>query len=267
LDFTLVIPAFNEASRIRATLEAYAPEMQAQDARLHIVVNGTEDDTEAIIRKEFLPRFSCIQLTVIPEQIGKGGALMRGFRDAETDLVGYVDADGSSPPEALFHLIEELGEAPGLIIGSRWMPESRIDIPQPWSRQLASRVFNLLVRILFGMKIHDTQCGAKVMHRSVIREVLPNIGSTQWAFDVELIFHARRLGYPIREVPVAWDDREGSKVRMGHSALQMTLALTRLRLLYSPLKGVVAAWDRGPGRRLYDKRLVRMKNIYRKSGQ
>ena len=232
MDFTLVIPAFNEASRIRATLDAYAPELQAHDALLHIVVNGTEDETEAIIREEYLPNYPCMKITVIPEQIGKGGALMRGFRDAETPLVGYVDADGSSPPEALYSLIEELGETPGLMIGSRWMPESRINVPQPWSRQVASRVFNLLVRLLFGMKIHDTQCGAKVMHRSVVQEVLPYIGSTQWAFDVELIFHVLRMGHPVREIPVAWDDREGSKVKMGHSSLQMTLALTRLRLLY-----------------------------------
>jgi len=267
LDFTLVIPAFNEATRIRATLDTYAPEMQRQDAILHIVVNGTEDDTESIIRTEYLNRYSCIKLTVIPEQIGKGGALMRGFRDADTTFVGYVDADGSSPPEALFGLLRELSDAPGLIIGSRWMPESRINVPQPWSRQVASRVFNLLVRMLFGMKIHDTQCGAKVMHRSVVEEALPYIGSTQWAFDVELIFHVRRMGHPIREIPVAWDDHEGSKVRMGHSALQMTLALTRLRLLYSPFKGVVHIWDRGPGRKLYQKRLERMKNIYRNNGK
>lgn len=267
MDFTLVIPAFNESARIRSTLDAYAPAMQDHEAILHIVVNGSEDDTEEIIRKEYLPAYPCIKITVIPEQVGKGGALMRGFRDAVTSLVGYVDADGSSPPEALFPLIEELGEEPGLIIGSRWMPESRIGIPQPWSRRLASRVFNLLVRLLFGMKIHDTQCGAKVMHRSVVQEVLPHIGSTQWAFDVELIFHVLRMGHPVRERPVAWDDREGSKVRMGHSAIQMTLALTRLRILYSPFKSLIRVWDRGPGRRLYALRLERMRNIYRKSGQ
>jgi glycosyltransferase involved in cell wall biosynthesis len=262
MSFTLVLPAFNEAARIGATLRDYAPAVQARGGTLLVVVNGSVDDTERVVREGFMPDFPCIRLVVIPEQVGKGGALMRGFREAEGDWIGYTDADGSTSADSFFRLAEHLTGNTGIVIGSRWLRDSDVPVAQPLSRRVVSRLFNLLVRALFGMNLRDTQCGAKLLRPEALREVLPRIGSTQWAFDVELIFQVRRAGYGVRERPVTWRDREGSKVRVWRSAWEMSLALTRLRMLHSPLRGIVHVWDRTLGRRLFDRRMRRMRTIY-----
>lgn len=259
---SVVIPAYNEAARIGATLKQYAPAVQSRGGELLVVVNGSVDDTERIVRESFMPRFPCIRLLVIPEQVGKGGALMRGFREASGAWVGYTDADGSTTADSFFALASRLDDDTGIVIGSRWLPDSDVPRKQPLARRAVSRLFNVLVRALFGMNLRDTQCGAKILRPDALRQALPRVGATQWAFDVELIFQIRRLGYGLRECPVTWRDRDGSKVKVWKSAGEMTLALTRLRLLYSPLRPLVHVWDRTLGRRLFDRRLRRMRAIH-----
>jgi hypothetical protein len=151
---------------------------------------------------------------------------------------------------------------PGILIGSRWLPHSRIGIPQPLSRQLTSRLANRLVRLLFGLNLSDTQCGAKVMSLEVAKEVLPRIGTTQWAFDVELLFLIKRAGYPVHETPTEWNDVAGSKIHLLRASCEMTLALVRLRLIYSPFRCIVQAWDSTLGKRLFARRMARMRSIY-----
>jgi O-antigen/teichoic acid export membrane protein len=109
---------------------------------------------------------------------------------------------------------------------------------------VASRIFNFLTRILFGLKLTDTQCGAKLMRREAVESILPHLGITQWAFDVDLLFQLRRAGYAIKEIPTTWHDVEGSKVQVGKASTEMVLALARLRLIYSPFKWVVSCYDR-----------------------
>jgi len=262
MHLSIVIPAYNEAQRIRATLAAYGKAVRDRDAELVIVVNGSHDDTEHILRTEFLPRLPALRIVVIPERVGKGGALMRGMAESRGDLVAFTDADGSTPPEALFDLVQHL-HPPGAVIGSRWLPGSRVGRPQPLSRRLASRLFNLAVRLLFGFPLTDTQCGAKVLSRDVVDTVLPRLGATQWAFDVELLFHIRRAGFPIHEVPTVWNDVGGSKIRIARASGEMTLALLRLRMMHSPLRPLVHLWDRGPGRKLFQRRMERLRSVYR----
>ncbi len=261
MHLSVVIPAYNEAGRIRPALEAYAQALQEEDAELLVIVNGSSDRTEHIIRDEFIPRYPFLRMLVIPERVGKGGALMRGMREARGAHIAFTDADGSTPPTALLSLDAQLQE--GILIGSRWLPGSRIGRPQPLSRRLASRAFNRLVRLMFSLQVTDTQCGAKVMSREAMEAALPDIGATQWAFDVDLLFHIQRQGYPIREEPTEWNDVSGSKIRIARSSLGMIAALLRLRLICSPFSGLVQCWDRGPGRKLFQRRLEHMRAIYR----
>jgi len=104
---------------------------------------------------------------------------------------------------------------------------------------VASRCFNLMVRVLFGLKLKDTQCGAKLFRREVIQPVLRNLGVTNWAFDVDMLFQAKRLGASIREVPTVWHDVTGSKVEIGRSSVTMVVAMVRLRMFYSPLRFMI----------------------------
>jgi glycosyltransferase involved in cell wall biosynthesis len=260
LHLSILIPAYNERHRIGATLETYAPVTAEKDCEILVVVNGSSDGTESLIEDYFLPRFPHLRLLVIPEPVGKGGALIRGMLEAKGDVIAFVDADGATPPDSLLDLVDAI-HGDEIIVASRWLPESQIPTPQSLSRRIGSRIFNKTVRIFFGLRLTDTQCGAKAMSRAVMEAVLPEIGATQWAFDVDLLYHIRLAGFPIREQPTRWTDITGSKVHPFRTPAGMLLALTRLRLLHSPLSPAVHLWDRTLGVRLFRRRLARMKTI------
>lgn len=245
---SIVIPAHNEEQRIVPMLESYLPFFAArygESVEFLVVINGSTDRTEEVVAG-FAARFPCLRLLVEPEPVGKGGALMMGFREACGELVGFVDADGATPPEAFQHLVDKIGDD-GAIIASRWAKGSQVSPRQPLDRRIASRLFNLMTRILFGLRLTDTQCGAKLMRREAIAAILPHLGITRWAFDVDLLFQLRRGGFRIREVPTVWHDVEGSKIQVGKASTEMMMALARLRLVYSPFRWIVDLYGKfGP---------------------
>lgn len=244
MKLSIVIPAYNEESRLGPMLEAYANYFvprYARDVELIVVVNGSRDDTEGVA-DTFVDAFPQVRVIVEPEAIGKGGAIMLGAAHATGDWIGFVDADGATPPEAFHDLVDHIGEA-GAIIASRWLAESIVEPRQPLKRRIASRIFNFLVRNLFKVRITDTQCGAKLIRGDAMRAVLPKLGLTRWAFDVDLLFQLRRGGYKIIEHPTVWRDVAGSQLRVGRASVEMLLAITRLRLLHSPFSWIVDVYD------------------------
>lgn len=249
MKLSIVIPAYNEEARLGPMLEAYAGYFTARyggEVEFIVVVNGSVDRTEQIARDAAR---TCRQMKVIvePRRIGKGGAIMRGLEKATGDRAGFVDADLSTPPEAYQELVDHIGDA-GAIIASRWRKESKVSPHQPLSRRAASRIFNFLVRLLFKLRITDTQCGAKLMKREAVQKVMPCLGITRWAFDVDLLFQLRRAGYRVIELPTTWRDVAGSRLRVMRVSVEMFLAICRLRLLYSPFRWVVTVYDRTLGR-------------------
>ncbi len=236
----LLIPAYNEEHRVGPVLRAYADHLRRfypGRARILVVLNGCVDDTrgvvEAVEREE--PSVTHVEF-VAP--IGKGGALIEGLKQAPSaDLVGYVDADGATPPGALLDLVARCaaGEA-DCVIASRWLPGARITHAQPQKRRFASRLFHLFVQGFFWMNIADTQCGAKVMRRAAVEAVHGKLRLADLAFDVNLLYSLKRAGFSVLEVPTVWNDKSGSHVVFNfRTSLNMLLSLVRLRLLYSPL--------------------------------
>ena len=262
MELSILIPAYNEAGRITPTLEDYANATAGQSAEVIVIVNGSSDETADLVRSKFTPRFPHLRLVEIPDPVGKGGALMRGMAESKGKRVGFTDADGSVPAEAFLHLADSLPDD-GIVIGSRWLPDSHVPRKQPLPRLVSSRFFNALVRLYFGFKVTDTQCGAKILSRPVLEEILPRLGATQWAFDVDLLFQIRRAGFPIYERPTVWRDVEGSKVHYFRTSMEMFLAVTRLRMLHSPLKFLVRCWDQTLGVRLFERRAARLRSIYK----
>ncbi len=249
MKLSIVVPAYNEEGRIGKMLEAYLPyfaERYGSDFEIIVAVNGSRDGTERVVRA-LEAGHPQLRVLVEPKPIGKGGAVMRGGAIAQGQLIGFVDADGATPPAAFDDLVQQIGDA-GLIIASRRLPGSVVRPRQPWQRRAASRVFNFMVRRLFSLHITDTQCGAKLMTAAAWRAIVPNIGLTKWAFDVDMLFKTRRAHFAIKEIPTTWSDIGGSKLKVGRVSLQMFLAICRLRLLYSPMKWVVAVYDRLLGR-------------------
>lgn len=246
---SIVIPAHNEEARIEPTLDAYANYFDTkygEDYELVVVVNGSSDRTEAIVRQraEASPR---IRPIIEPRPIGKGGAVLLGFGHARGELVGFVDADGATPPDAYDELVTHIGDA-AAIIANRWHPDAEVSPRQPFRRRVASRIFNALVRTFFGLRISDTQCGAKLVTREALEQIMPVLGLTRWAFDVDLLFQLRRRNLRISEWPTQWRDVTGSKLNVPRASLEMFIAICRLRLVYSPFHWIVDAYDRSLGR-------------------
>jgi dolichol-phosphate mannosyltransferase len=232
----LLIPAYNEEGRIEPVLREYGTYFAANYAgrfQLVVVLNGCRDNTMGVVNR-VAQDFPFISAIDFPAPIGKGGALIEGLKLAPlADLVGYVDADGATPPKAFHDLVKHVGEA-DCVIGSRWIEGAVLHQAQTTKRQFASRCFHLIVQSLFWMNIRDTQCGAKVMKREAVEKIHSMLRIADMAFDINLLFALKRAGYRILEVPTEWTDQIGSKVVLGKTSLTMLLSAIRLRLVYSP---------------------------------
>ena len=253
----LLIPAFNEEQRIRPVLESYARSFREHYHgrwEILVVLNGCEDRTAAVV-ESVAKQFPEIRYLDIPERIGKGGALIEGLKHrAGFELVGYVDADGATPPHAFLDLVRQLNGYDA-VIGSRWLPESKVLIPQTPMRRFFSRAFHLLVELLFHLGIKDTQCGAKVIRTQAIDRIFHALTITDMAFDINLLYSLRKSGYRIREVPTEWEDKLGSKVKFGRASFAWLCSLFRLRLIYSPFRPLLR-WLRPLETWLYTKLLA-----------
>jgi glycosyltransferase involved in cell wall biosynthesis len=232
----LLIPAYNEEKRIEPVLTDYARYFQSEypgKFQLVVVLNGCVDNTLGVVER-VAARYPVVSALEFPAAIGKGGALIEGLKLAPlADVIGYVDADGATPPRALHDLVKHIGEA-DCVIGSRWLPESVLHIEQTGRRQFASRVFHMIVELFFHMRIRDTQCGAKVMRREAAEKIHSTLRIADMAFDINLLYSLKRSGYSILEVPTEWTDKIGSKVALFRTSFVMFLSVVRIRLIYSP---------------------------------
>ena len=232
----LLIPAYNEETRIAPVLEDYAKYFRHQHSghfNIVVILNGCKDNTLGVVRtaKKKFPEISFVN---IPEPVGKGGALIEGLKLApEVDLVGYVDADGATPPAAFDDLIQKCKNT-DCVIGSRWLTDSILHQEQTLRRRFASRTFHAIIQFFFWMGIRDTQCGAKVMRREAVEAIHSQLTVADMAFDINLLYALKRSGYKILEVPTEWTDQIGSKVELGRTSFVMLLSVIRLRLYYSP---------------------------------
>ncbi len=238
--YSIIIPAQNEADRIGPVLADYLQVFA--DSELIVVLNGCTDATEQRVR-EACGAGGEIRLINLPPAVGKGGAVRSGMLVARAPVVGYVDADGATSAAEMRRLCESLGDADALI-ASRWVRGARVVVPQTRARRFASRVFNLLVRLMFGLPFSDTQCGAKVFRTDAIAPILGRVETANLAFDVDVLVQLRRSRRRIVEVPTTWEDRAGSGLRLLPSALRMFGALVRLRVRDSFLHPLVPLVDR-----------------------
>ena len=221
--YSLVIPAYNEESRITPLLEGIGQ----FDGELIIVCDGT-DRTAEIVREIAARRpdlaIRCVEFS---HRLGKGGGVHAGLSTARAPLVGYLDADGSTSISEMIRLFSSLDSADGAI-GSRWVPGSNLTVRQGWMRRMESRGFNLIMRVLYGLPYHDTQCGAKAFRKAAVDAVLPAMISQGFEFDVELLWRLRSAGYTITEVPIEWQNKGDSRVKK-RDMIGMLAGLIRVR--------------------------------------
>jgi dolichyl-phosphate beta-glucosyltransferase len=224
---SIVVPAYNEAGRIRDTLVMLCrfKALKPYPIELIVVDDGSTDQTV-----ETLSEFPAIRLVRNDRNHGKGFTVRHGVLEAGGEYVLFTDADLSTPIEEVDKLLSALqSSGADAAIGSRALQRELIGIHQPWFRDMAGRFFNLLVRVFTGLRLHDTQCGFKLFKRSSTRGAFERMRVEGFGFDPELLFLIERQGGRVVEVPVRWNDNPATKVRFLRDSTRMFLDLIALR--------------------------------------
>jgi glycosyltransferase involved in cell wall biosynthesis len=230
LETSIIIPAHNEETRLATTLAMYMPALRqalGNTFEVLVVANGCTDRT-AQVTTQCAQSYSEIRLIDIAAPVGKGGAVLQGFRQAAGSTILFVDADGSTAPRSVLDLLSALRTV-DIAIGSRWLTDSVVQHKQPLKRRAFSRLFNASVRGLFGLPYHDTQCGAKAFRRSAALQLAGVVRETRWTFDVDVLLWARFFNYKIAELPIVWDDRAGSTLHVPGAMREVAVALWNMK--------------------------------------
>jgi len=231
--FSVVIPCFNEAARIGATIRETIRYLgqNSPEGELIVVNDGSTDSTSSIAREALSEATINHRLLENFPNRGKGAAVRTGLLAARQPIGLFFDADLSTPLPEIPKVIEPVARGDAdIAFGSRALDRSLIGIHQPWRREYAGRVFNLLVRIATGLPFWDTQCGFKAFRLEACRPIFEAARIQGFAFDVELLFLAYRAGLRLREIPVRWNHAEGSKVQFVHDSLRMLREVMALRM-------------------------------------
>ena len=226
---SIIIPAFNEANRLPETLRKINAYLTAQDYPSEIIVveNGSSDGTYQIVN-DMQSEICC--LTVQHEdRRGKGWAVRQGMFKAHGDYRFICDADLSMPIEELAKFMPPLELSAPIAIGSREAPGA-VRYGETQYRHLIGRAFNWLVRILLIRGLNDTQCGFKLFREDTVNAIFPQLTISGWAFDVEALFIAQKLGFNIVEIPIHWHHDPHSTVKVFRDSIKMGIDLLKIRI-------------------------------------
>ncbi len=226
MKLSLVIPAYNKEKRISEVVSSYSSFFSGKyDYDLIIVCDGT-DNTARIVR-DMTAHDPHIRLLEFKERQGKGGGIVHGLRSSKGDVLAFVDADKSVPPEEFEKLLSYL-DCNDCVIASRRVKGAHT-VDKPYARRFPSMIFNIIVNLLFNLNIRDTQCGAKLFTKEAVEDLLPHLKTKGFEFDVELLWRLKNKGCMVREVPINWKHDNGSTFSLGHSC-SMLMSLIRIRL-------------------------------------
>lgn len=227
---SVVIPAYNEASRLPATLARVEEYLAGAfpEHEIILVDDGSTDATTAVAkeRADANPRIRVIENDV---NRGKGWSVKTGILAARGEFVLFSDADLSTPIEEVEKLLPAMKTA-SVVIGTRTAPD--LVRPQPFTRRWMGKTFNLIMRAMIRLPFHDTQCGFKLFTREAAQAVFSRLATEGFAFDVEAILRARATGFVVAAVPVRWINSPDSRVHVVWSSLQMLRDLRRVRRMF-----------------------------------
>ena len=240
--YSIVVPAYSESARLGASLDKILSYVAQKkwSAEVIVVNDGSRDDTAEIVRR-LAKNNPALRLVENPGNRGKGYSVRNGMLQARGGVVVFSDADLSSPIEELPKLLSALNGGADIAIGSRWLQSELQTQRQPVHRQIFGRIFNLLLRITLGLHFKDTQCGFKAFQRQAVQKIFPLQRIERWGFDPEILFLARKFGFHVQEVPVAWAHSGGTRIHPLTDGSRMFWDMLRIR--WNDLTG---KYDAGP---------------------
>lgn len=244
---SILLPAYNEASRLPRTFELLMQAIHRGDfalvrlSEIWVIDDGSTDSTSHTVLQA-QTKLPLLKLHRIEVNAGKGNAVHNGLRLAAGDWCLIADADSATPWQEFQKLFlkckPSLQLEKCIAIGSRDLPESDIQNEQSMVREKMGKVFNLLVRVVTGLPFKDTQCGFKLVRRETVIPLLPRLQVKRFAWDVELLMLAHFNKVPVVEVPVRWAHQEASRVNPVTDSLEMLYRVIqmRIRALFSKQK-------------------------------
>lgn len=226
-DLTIVIPAYNEEDRIVPTLTDILGNISG--IKEIIVVCDGKDNTPDVARsfgsKVRVLEFSC--------KLGRGGAILEGFKAANSGTICFVDADNSVPWYEIVRLSQMVNKSNPVVVGSRWTAGSKVVKKESTPKIIAGRGWHYLVMFLTGIHTKDVQCGLKFFEGEFLKELIPTIKTTNRMFDVSILYNSKIKGKEIHEVGIEWSHNENTRMPYIHVIPVMFLYLLGLKFAHS----------------------------------
>jgi len=226
MNLSIIIPAFNESKRIVPTLKKVEKFIKTRYSNYEIIVvdDCSNDKTKEIVNDLNL---DCCKVFSNKKNMGKGYSVRKGILGAKYENILFTDSDLATPIEEI-EKFEKYLKKYDVIIASRNLKQSKIKVFQPKYRQMLGNIFPYLVSIFVLGGIKDTQCGFKLFKRKSIMHIIKKMKINRFAFDVEMLFIAKKFGYKIIEVPVIWVDQKGSKVNPLNDSFNMFFDILKI---------------------------------------
>jgi dolichyl-phosphate beta-glucosyltransferase len=198
---SIIIPAYNEASRIGKSLDSALEYFDGKDYDTEIIVvdDGSKDDTTDVVLA-----YDQVSLLKQEKNQGKGAAVRRGMLESKGDIRVFTDADFSTPIYEIEKLISGINTGDDVCVGSRAVDRSMVKEHQPFYREYMGRIFNLIVQLMVIRGIKDTQCGFKGFTKKAAELIFQEVKIDGFSFDVEALYLAKMYNLKISEVPVEW---------------------------------------------------------------
>ncbi len=229
---SVIVPAYNEAKTIASTLGKMREYLDSSGRSYEMIVSADGEDGTRERARELARGDLRISVIGSPQRAGKGRGVRNGVLQARGQIIGFVDADYKTPIEEIEKILPWLDQGFEVVIGSRKVGDSKVEVPQPLYRRLGSRAFGVIMRAVVGLHgIRDTQCGFKFFKRDAARQIFGRQRIDGYMFDVEILRLANVLGYRVKEVGVRWQDDGDSRLNLVAGNLKNAKELLRIRFM------------------------------------